>query len=225
MRLELTVEPGGEARVEEIRDLVIAGWTGRDTDAVERHIAELEELGVARPPSVPCFYRVAAENLTPAASVQFLGEASSGEVEFVLVGARDGMLVAVGSDHTDREVERRSVAASKQMCAKPVSGRAWRYDDVADHFDELRLRAWIGRAGSRELYQDGSAAAMRPPAELIGLWLDGRGTLPPGTAMFGGTLAAIGGIRPSDRFEMELHDPVLDRSLRHGYSIACLPAT
>ncbi len=225
MRLELTVEPGGEARVEEIRDLVIAGWTGRDTDAVERHIAELEELGVARPPSVPCFYRVAAENLTTADSVQFLGEASSGEVEFVLVGARDGMLVAVGSDHTDREVERRSVAASKQMCAKPVSGRAWRYDDVADHFDELRLRAWIGRDGSRELYQDGSAAAMRPPAELIGLWLDGRGTLPPGTAMFGGTLAAIGGIRPSDRFEMELHDPVLDRSLRHGYSIACLPAT
>lgn len=225
MQLELTVEPGGETRVEEIRDVVIAGWTGRDADAVERHVAELEALGVARPPSVPCFYRVGVENLTTADSVQFLGEASSGEVEFVLVGTRNGMLVTVGSDHTDREVERRSVARSKQICAKPVSCRAWRHDDVADHFDELRLRAWIGRGDSRELYQDGRAAEMRPPSELVGLWLDGREALPPGTAMFGGTLAAIGGVRPSDRFEMELHDPVLDRSLRHGYSIVCLPAT
>ena len=225
MQLSLTIEPEGDARSVEVDQLVIAGWTGRDVEALERHIKELEELGVARPPAVPCFYRVGCDNLTTADSIQCLGDASSGEVEFVLIGTEDGMLVAVGSDHTDRKVETYSVPVSKQMCAKPVSARAWRYDDVADHFDALLLRAWIGTGDARELYQDGSAAAMRPPGELIARYLDGAPTLPAGTAMFGGTLAAIGGIRTAARFEFEIRDPVLDRSISHGYSINCLPIT
>ena len=225
MQLSLTVEPEGDARVVEVNRLVIAGWTGRDVEALERHIAELEELGVARPPTVPCFYRVGCDNLTTGSAIQCLGDASSGGVEFVLIGTEDGMLVAVGSDHTDREAETYSVPVSKQMCAKPVSARAWRYDDVAGHFDSLLLRAWIGEGDARELYQDGGAAAMRPPEELISRYLDGARTLPAGTAMFGGTLAAIGGIRSAARFEFEIRDPVLDRSISHGYSIDCLPVT
>jgi hypothetical protein len=43
-----------------INDLVIAGWTGRDSATVEHHIAELQAIGVARPRTVPCFYRVGA---------------------------------------------------------------------------------------------------------------------------------------------------------------------
>ena len=225
MQLSLTVEPEGDARLVEVDRLVIAGWTGRDVEALERHIAELEELGVARPPTVPCFYRVGCDNLTTADAIQCLGDASSGEVEFVLIGTEDGMLVAAGSDHTDREAETYSVPVSKQMCAKPVSARAWRYEDVAGHFDSLTLRAWIGDGDARELYQDGSAAAMRPPEELIARYLGGARTLPPGTAMFGGTLAAIGGIRSAARFEFEIRDPVLDRSISHGYSIGSLPVT
>src|SRR6185437_6656338 len=34
-----------------IKQLVVAGWTGRDPVAVEKHIRELEELGVKRPAS------------------------------------------------------------------------------------------------------------------------------------------------------------------------------
>ena len=41
--------------------------------------------------------------------------------------------------------------------------------------------------------------------------------------MFGGTFAAMGGIRPADRFEYELEDPVLKRSIRHGYDVTVLP--
>lgn len=47
--------------------------------------------------------------------------------------------------------------------------------------------------------------------------------LPPGTLMFCGTPGAIGGIRPGTRFEMELKDPVLNRSLTHGYDVDVLP--
>jgi hypothetical protein len=41
--------------------------------------------------------------------------------------------------------------------------------------------------------------------------------------MFCGTLAAKGGIRPSERFEIELEDPILGRKLTHAYDIASLP--
>ena len=35
--------------------------------------------------------------------------------------------------------------------------------------------------------------------------------------------AAIGGIRPAERFEVELEDPVLGRTLRHAYAVDALP--
>jgi hypothetical protein len=51
----------------------------------------------------------------------------------------------------------------------------------------------------------------------------GRYPLKPGYAMFCGTLAAKGGIRPAGRFRMELEDPVLKRKIAHEYTIAVLP--
>jgi hypothetical protein len=41
--------------------------------------------------------------------------------------------------------------------------------------------------------------------------------------MFMGAIGAIGGIRPSPRFEMALEDPVLGRSLHHAYDVRVLP--
>ena len=40
-----------------IKNLVVAGWTGRNVAALEAHIKELEAIGVKRPKSVPIFYR------------------------------------------------------------------------------------------------------------------------------------------------------------------------
>jgi hypothetical protein len=221
--LELTIEPGGDARHVRIDDVVIAGWTGRNVEALEKHIVELEELGVPRPSTVPCFYRVSTEGFTNNENLQFLGDKSSGEVEFVLIGTDDGMLIGVGSDHTDRDVETYSVPVSKQMCAKPVSPQVWRYDDVVDHFDDLILRAWATENGEKKLYQEGGVTAMRPPEELIGLYMPGETKLPAGMAMYCGTLAAIGGIRPAERFDVEIEDPVLGRKISYGYSVNALP--
>lgn len=49
------------------------------------------------------------------------------------------------------------------------------------------------------------------------------GVLRPGMAMFCGTLAAKGGIRPAKQFSMELEDPVRGRKLRHQYEVEVLP--
>lgn len=202
--------------------LVIAGWAGRDEAAIRHHIHELQAIGVPPPSSVPVFYRGAASLVTQGTSLEFLGPDSSGEIEPVIVSLADGLWVTVGSDHTDRKAETYGIALSKQMCAKPVGTVLWRHEEVAPHWDELRLRAHAVIGGERVLYQDGKLAALRQPLDLIGRWA-GRNTLPPGTLMFGGTLNAIGGIRPASRFEMELIDPVLGRSIAHAYDIIDLP--
>lgn len=202
--------------------LVIAGWAGRDEAAIRHHIHELQAIGVPPPSSVPVFYRGAASLLTQASGVEFLGPDTSGEIEPVVVALADGLWVTVGSDHTDRKAETHGIALSKQMCAKPVATVLWRYEEVAPHWDELRLTAHAVIGGERVLYQEGTLSALRPPPDLIGRWA-GTGGLPAGTLMFGGTLNAIGGIRPAARFEMELADPVLNRSIVHAYDVVDLP--
>lgn len=208
--------------VRAIKSLVIAGWTGRNVAALEHHIKELEAIGVPRPKSVPVFYRVAASLLTTDPQIEVMGERSSGEVEYVLYAGDDGMWIGVGSDHTDRKAETMGVTLSKQMCAKPVGARLWRYDDVTGHFEKLMLRSFAHVKGERRLYQEGSVATMRPPEELIRLYTGGD-RLAPGTAMFCGTLAVHGGIVPAEAFEMELEDPLLGRKLSHTYRIVPLP--
>jgi hypothetical protein len=202
-----------------ISELVIAGWTGRDEAALMKHVRELEALGVRAPKSTPIFYRVAASLLTFEDEIQVSGTATSGEVEFVLLSRPDGLWVTVGSDHTDREAEKMSVSLSKQLCAKPISTEAWRYGEVKPHWSRLILRSFIMEHGKRTLYQEGTVDAMRSPEDLM----ERYGGLPVGHAMFCGTFAAKGGIRPSLRFEMELEDPVLRRTLHHSYTLRTLP--
>ena len=205
-----------------IDQAVIAGWTGRDPVARDKHIAELEAIGIARPATTPIYYRVAARRLTTEDSIEVSGTETSGEVEFVLIGWQGRIFVGVGSDHTDRKVETYSVTVSKQMCDKPIAPVLWELEEVADHWDRMILRshAWID--GARVLYQEGTLDGMLPVEELISRGFGGE-RLPDGCAMFGGTFAAKGGIRPASRFEFELEDPVLKRSIRHGYDVIVLP--
>ena len=206
-----------------VDQLVIAGWTGRDPDIVEKHIQELAALGVARPKRTPLFYRVSASLLTTGDEIQVVGGNSSGEVEFVLFGMGDGLLLGVGSDHTDRVIEATGVTISKQMCAKPVGLHVWPFVDVAGHWDRLILRSFAHRRKLRRLYQEGSVSAIRSPEELMRLYIGETPALPRGTAMFCGTLPVHGAVESADEFEIELIDPVLDRTLMHRYRVAQLP--
>lgn len=206
----------------EIVDLVIAGWTGRDAAGLQHHIDELKAIGVKPPSRVPLFYRVDRGLLTTDASIDVVGPDTSGEVETVIFSA-GGLRVGLGSDHTDRAAEAYSVALAKQLCRKVVAPELWRFEEVAPHWDRLILRAHAVAGGKRRLYQEGAAAVIRDPRELMERFT-GRGPdLPEGTVMFCGTQPAIGGIAAADRFEMELEDPVLGRAIRGAYDIRTLP--
>jgi Protein of unknown function (DUF2848) len=226
---ERHTERGSDRIAFEAKDLVMAGWTGRDPTAVRHHVDELAVLGVAPPSRVPLFYRLDPALLGgPVAALEVLGEDTSGELEAVLLALADGLWVGLGSDHTDRAMEQHGVALSKQLCRKPMAAALWRFDEVIGHWDQLVLRAHIIEQGERRLYMADALAAVRRPEDLIAAYVRERGLsegapLPAGTVMFMGALAAIGGIRPAPRFEMELLDPVLGRSLRHAYDVCALP--
>ncbi|MEM7567595.1 MAG: DUF2848 domain-containing protein [Pseudomonadota bacterium] len=202
---------------------VVAGWTGRNLDAVQHHIDELAAIGVAPPSEVPLYYRVATGLLTQDDTIEVVGEDTSGEAEPLLLEGPDGLLIALASDHTDRALEAHSVALSKQACAKPISSDAWTLTSVVDRLDTLRLRSWIADAdGDWQLYQDGTLAQMRPLESL----LEGAratASLEPRAILCGTVPTVTGAIIPSARFRCSLDDPQGGRTLSLSYAIRTLP--
>lgn len=202
----------------EVSSVAVAGWTGRNLSAVQHHIDELAELGIAPPSQVPLYYRVSSALLTQSDIIQVLGEGSSGEVEPLLIRADGKTYFGLASDHTDRDLEAHSVAASKQACAKPISTSLWNFDDIAGHLDDIQFRCWIDENGQEVLYQDGTLAGIRPLAELC----DEAG-FGDGTAMLCGTFAAIGGVRPAGSYRMQLSDPHTGKTIEMSYKVQTMP--
>lgn len=225
MQLSFQLDAGNASRTlsTDVHTFIVAGWAGRDRDAIEHHIEELALIGVPRPSAVPLYYRVADNQLSQSPRIQAVGPHSSGEVETLVFTVDGEMYVSLTSDHTDRKLEAHSVALSKQLCVKPVGTAAWRFADVAGHWDELVIRSYIEENGAEVLYQEGALSALRTPTDLIEGYLGGASVLPEGVAMSCGTVGAIGGIRPSTAFTMELFDPRSGRSLKHRYAIEVLP--
>lgn len=226
MKLQFTLHMAASENKEtvtvDIENFVIAGWAGRDSAAIEHHIQELAELGIPRPSAVPLYYRVAANQLSQQECMQVVADGSSGEVEAFVFTDQGRWLVSLVSDHTDRKLEAHSVALSKQLCVKPVGRDAWLFDDVSDHWDQLVLRSWIIEDNKKVLYQEGPMAQLQPPADLMRDYFGDSG-LPSGWGMSCGTVGTQGSIRHAASFEMELFDPVLNRSLTHSYTLDILP--
>ena len=223
LSFDLVTATGQQGLSVDIHTFIVAGWAGRDMAAIEHHIEELAQIGVPRPSAVPLYYRVADNQLSQSPRIQAVGPHSSGEVETLVFTVDGEMYVSLTSDHTDRKLEAHSVALSKQLCVKPVGTAAWRFADVAAHWDELVIRSYIEENGTEVLYQEGALSALRTPTDLIEGYLGGASVLPEGVAMSCGTVGAIGGIRPSTAFTMELFDPRSGRSLKHRYAIEVLP--
>jgi uncharacterized protein DUF2848 len=197
--------------------LIVAGWTGRNRAAVDHHIRELAAIGVPAPSSVPLFYQCSPSLLTQETSIQVLGAETSGEAEPFLMHVNGKVWLGLASDHTDRALETHSVAASKQVSAKPVADKLWVFESVSDHLDDIKLQSWIKEGSDWVLYQDGTLASIMPLQALTT-----AAGLEEGTAMLCGTLPAIGGVRPSDEFKMALTDPVLGQSITWSYKASAL---
>lgn len=224
--LRLATAGTGDAVVVRAERLVIAGYTARDEASVREHIDELAAIGVPPPPTVPMFYHLDPELLTTDDVVDVGGDLTSGEVEPVLVRAGGRWYLGVGSDHTDRDLEREDIGAAKAACPKPLG------DVVVPLSGDLAAGAYDARwdqAHTRcevddTLYQDGPVAALRQPSDLLprlAAELASRGEDPEAgdLVVFTGTLPLVGGEFRAGRswqLELALGGPTV---LTHRYDV------
>ena len=218
MSLSFTVD-GGSVEICPTA-VVIAGFTGRDRDAVQHHLAELAELGVPTPDTVPSFYLTPGTSAVQQPRLSMVSAETSGEAEAVLVFDGDDAYLTLGSDHTDRAAEAIDIALSKLACPKPLATEAWRLEEVAGHADELRGRSWITVNGTESLYQEGRLAELMSLSELLDATPFAE--RPERLVLFTGTFGALGGIRPAERFRAALEDPVRGRTITLDYRIDVL---
>lgn len=219
LRLLLCQTDGRSLPLEvKIDQVILVGYSGRDRAAVLAHIHELERLGVAPPPAVPAVYTVPPPLVTTGDKLVVASAETSGEAEFVLVPGPDGLLIGAGSDHTDRAHEVIDVAESKSLCGKVISREVWPLQALEPHWDQLELRAWTTDGIDRRLYQEGLLATLLTPEQLLDE-VHGAGTSTSQALVFSGTLPTIGGVAFGSHFEVELHDPVLQRRLRCAYKV------
>jgi hypothetical protein len=198
-----------------------AGYSGRNEEAIQAHIDELVEEGLSEPDEVPILYELAPYTLLADPSeISVVGPDTSGEAEFGLLVTGEETYVVAASDHTDRDLETKSILKSKQAAPNIVSKRAWRFDDVRDHWDDIELRSWNTRDGESNSYQEATLGEILPPDEILDIVRDRRETPLHGAAILSGTVATVTGeMYPGSRFEVELHDSVLDRTLSVGYNV------
>ncbi|SKC70601.1 DUF2848 family protein [Maledivibacter halophilus] len=203
-----------------VKKIINAGYTGRNQEEVMKHIEELKEVGVPAPDKIPTYFPKAAALLTTDNYCEVIDKDSTGEAEYVLLVADNEIYVAVGSDHTDRKLEVGNIPKAKQMCPNFISRGVWKFDDIKENWDDLKMRSWIGKDRAK-IYQDTTLDAFMRPEELlkrVKALLGGK--LEEGTVIFSGTVGAlIEGMPFSNTFDVELKDEKRNETLSCCYQI------
>lgn len=211
MPLSFTVTGTGDTVALTDFDLVIAGYTGRDEVAVRKHIDELAAIGVPPPETVPSFYEMPVSLATQSECIPVTGSNTSGEVEPVLVRASGKLYLTVGSDHTDRDIERENVAKSKAACAKPLGVTVV---EVAEpDWDAITASSTVDGVS----YQQGMLSALRVPTDVLALR---EGSVERDLVLFCGTLPLLSGefVAGADwKLALTLPDGT---ELTHAYSVS-----
>ena len=148
--------------------LLAIGYAGRNIAKTMEHIKELEEqLGVPAPKKIPTIFQMSNMLLTQDPDIDFVGNNTCGEVEYIIITQGDEIYIGLGSDHTDRKLESASVPKAKQVCPKPIGHDVWKYDDLKDHWDSIKLNSYQTVDGKEIPYQQGTLADILPVEHLL----------------------------------------------------------
>lgn len=194
-----------------LKRLILGGWSGRKKEAVIAHIKELENLKIPKPERVPAFFHVGINLLTYDRFVGVMKRANNGEVEYVVFFEENSpKYVTVGSDHTDRELEKFDFQVSKQLYPKVIPPIAWKYEEVEKHWDKLIIRMYVDGVIS----QEASLKVLLRPMELF----EEARVSGDGLVLFSGTIPSKGGrLAFGKNYMMEIEDPVLRRRISYTY--------
>ena len=196
IRLTVTTEKNSPREFDfTVRQLFCGGFTGRNQEAVKKHIEEMASVGIPAPERTPALYHISPSLITTDSEIEVVGDKTSGEVE------------------------RLSYPKSKQICGKAVAKDVWRFSEVKNHFDNLILRSEVEKDRKTYLYQEGPAGLLTKPFDLLSMYSVGD----EGTALFSGTIPTkTGQLIYADLYRIELIDPVLNRRITHTYQVKTL---
>ncbi|MBJ3775582.1 DUF2848 family protein [Acuticoccus mangrovi] len=202
----------------DVEGVLNMGSATRDAAVAKKHQDEVALHGIAIATHVPAprLYPMAVDGVSTGDRVEVHTAETSGEVEIVLVLA-DQLYVGVGSDHTDRLLERASIPYSKQACANILGAEVWPFAEMADTWDQCVLRSWVdGR-----LYQEVGVDAFLKPTDVLDIVADRAPGFPTSNALiFCGTIVSVDKrLGFGARWEFEIEDPVGGRKIRHAYDV------
>ena len=202
------------------KSLVIAGFTGRDRLAARAHIEELSRKGIAVPSKIPSFYLADPDMITLADSIEVDTRESSGEVEPVLITNRGKRYIAVGSDHTPRDLERKSIPDSKRACQKPVSRHVFDLEYVLKEWKNLELSSRVTRNGITSEYQHGPISSLMDIDSIVSNLLDSRKINLDNSVIFLGTIPLLAGeFIFGEHYYMELGHPLTGEKIGLSYDV------
>lgn len=214
-----TLEKGQYEEIITVKQVIVVGYGGRDIEKVEEHIAELAEIGVAPPETIPAIYPQDVSSINLGDKIDVEGKETSGEAEYVLFHNGEEWLVTLGSDHTDRFLETKDILKSKQACPKPLADVFWRLEDIKDHWDELYLRSWIKDEKGKRKYQEDSLHSLLPVETLLEKLKEFGYRDLSNTVIFSGTVPTLEGFVYGEKFQYELADAKLNRRIESAYCI------
>ena len=192
-KLNFKVTGSKEPLVIDNYGLIIAGFTGSNREGVEKHLQELREQGIEVPDKVPTFYPISPDLATQKTVIRVSGKKTSGEIEPVLLISKGSYYITLGSDHTDRDIERKTIAGSKASCSKPLSSTAYPLEDAVRFWDHISINSDTYQNGVWKRYQSGNVTDLIQPLKLAALLQKERGTIPENLVMFLGTVPIEGG--------------------------------
>ncbi len=223
MQITLEIDDGAARATKTfpIRRMYNLGSATRKAETAVAHQQEVAKEGIHIAFSVPAprIYPIGVHALTSDREVHVQGTHTSGEVEIAILVA-DQVYVGVGSDHTDRALERTSIPWSKQACPNVLAPTMWPLEAMRERWDDCVLRSWVdGRP-----YQDVSVAAFLHPDDVLRILKERVAGLPARDFLvFCGTIVSLDKALGFGRtWRIEIEDPRGRRRVGHEYAVVNL---
>lgn len=227
LRLEVTVIDNGheQARTLHITRVFNLSRTLRDVEKMRAHLDEMAAAGIDFPPPArrPRIIPISTWATISSDEVAVQSSSTTGEVEPAIVECGDELLIGVGSDHTDRELEKTSLPWSKQVAPNVVAPVFWKWEDVRAHWDDLVIESFIDGQEPRVPYQHAALAEFWTPEETLAAARERIAPASGDRLFLCGTPPSDGGALKGGRsWTIALRDPVLGRQIEHTYTVVVL---
>ena len=181
----------------DLNRLLIVGYSGSNIEKIKEHIKELKEhLGVPEPKRIPTIFECSRELLTTEKNIKFIGDMTSGEVEYLIIKHSNEIYIGIGSDHTDRKLESISVPKAKQIEAES-------YQNI----DRKKV-----------LYQKGKLSEILPVEKIISELENRVGNIED-SVIFSGTVPLASTFKYGNEFICKIFDKNNNSTLNLNYKI------